>query len=119
MNTPLACSSDGELSMAQAVRQFTLRGVPIWVLRQYLEQLGASESEIPPAGATDPDAVTLPGGAMAGDDWQIAWRTERRRFHPQLPTQIEEHHFVLSAASEERLEVVFDRFMLKAQRGGG
>lgn len=105
--------------MSQAVRQFTLRGVPMWVLKNYLEQLGARESEIPPPGPTDPDAVTPPDGAMAGDDWQIAWRTERRQFHPQLTTQIEEHHFVLSAVSEDRVEAVFDRFMMKAQRGGG
>lgn len=105
--------------MSQAVRQFTLRGVPIWVLKRYLDQLGASESEVPPPGPTDPDAVTTPDGAMSATDWQIAWRTERRRFHPQLTTQIEEHHFVLSAVSEDRLGAVFDQFMMKAQRGGG
>ena len=106
-------------AVTQAVRQFTLRGVPMWVLRQYLEQLGASETDIPLPAATDPDAVTTPDGAMAGDDWRIAWRTERRQFHPLLPTKIEEHYFVLSAVSEDRLEAVFDRFMMKAQRGGG
>ncbi len=105
--------------MAQAVRQFTLRGVPIWLLKQYLEQLGATDSDIPPPGPTDPDALTPPEGAMSAPDWQVAWRTERRRFHPLLSTQIEEHHFVLSAASEQRLDHIFDRFMLKAQRGGG
>ena len=105
--------------MSQAVRQFTLRGVPMWVLKDYLDQLGARDLEILPAGTTDPDAVVPPDGAMAGDDWRIAWRTERRQFHPLLPTKIEEHHFVLSAGNEERLKAVFDRFMMKAQRGGG
>lgn len=105
--------------MAQAVRELTLRGVPIWLLRQYLEQLGAVEIEPPEPGATDPDGVVRPDAAMSGEGWTVVWRTEQRPMHPRLPTKLAEHYFVFSAASEEALAALVDRFMLKAQRGGG
>jgi len=101
------------------VRELTLRAVPIWVLRQYLEQLGAVDSKPPPPGPTDPDAVVTPDGAMAGDGWTVLWRTEQRPMHPRLPTKMDEHYFVFTAETEEALETLIDRFMLKAQRGGG
>ena len=105
--------------MARAVRELTLRGVPIWLLRQYLEQLGARESEPARPGATDPDGVARPDAAMSGEGWTVAWRTESRTMHPRLPTRIEEHYFTFTAASEDELESLLERFMLKAQRGGG
>ncbi|MXV80603.1 MAG: hypothetical protein F4X58_07085 [Chloroflexi bacterium] len=105
--------------MPRAVRELTLRAVPIWVLRQYLEQLGAVDSKPPPPGPTDPDAVVTPDGAMSGDGWTVLWRTEQRPMHPRLPTKMDEHYFVFTAETEEALEVLLDRFMLKAQRGGG
>jgi len=105
--------------VTQAVRELTLRGVPIWLLRQYLEQLGASEIEPPSPGPTDPDAVVSPDGAMSGDGWTVLWRTEQRPMHPRLPTKMDEHFFVFIAESEQALESLIDRFMLKAQRGGG
>ena len=105
--------------MARAVRELTLRAVPIWLLRQYLEQLGAEETEPPPPGATDPDGVVRPDGAMSGDGWSVMWRTEQRPMHPRLPTRMDEHFFVFTAESELALESLLDRFMLKAQRGGG
>jgi len=105
--------------VAQAVRELILRGVPIWLLRQYLEQLGANEIEPPRPGATDPDGVVRADAAMSGEGWTVLWRTERRSMHPRLPTQIEEHYFTFTSASEEELEALLERFMLKAQRGGG
>ena len=105
--------------MPQAVRQLTLRGVPIWLLRQYLEQLGAVDSEAPPPGATDPDGVVHPDGAMSAEGWSVLWRTETRPMHPRLQTKLEEHYFTFSANSEEEVEELVERFMLKAQRGGG
>ncbi|MDE2989150.1 MAG: hypothetical protein OXT70_14055 [Chloroflexota bacterium] len=105
--------------MPRAVRELTLRAVPIWVLRQYLEQLGAVDSKPPPPGSTDPDAVVTPDGAMSGDGWTVLWRTEQRPMHPRLPTKMDEHYFVFTAETEEALEALIDRFMLKAQRGGG
>ncbi len=105
--------------MPRAVREMTLRAVPIWVLRQYLEQLGAVDSKPPPPGSTDPDGVVTPDGAMSGDGWTVLWRTEQRPMHPRLPTKMDEHYFVFTAETEEALEALIDRFMLKAQRGGG
>ncbi|MYD53040.1 MAG: hypothetical protein F4W96_01860 [Chloroflexi bacterium] len=105
--------------MPRAVRELTLRAVPIWVLQQYLEQLGAVDSKPPPPGPTDPDAVVTPDGAMSGDGWTVLWRTEQRPMHPRLPTKMDEHYFVFTAETEEALEALIDRFMLKAQRGGG
>ena len=105
--------------MSQAVRELTLRAVPIWLLRQYLEQLGAVDVPPPPPGATDPDAVVTPDGAMSGDGWTVLWRTEQRPMHPRLPTKMDEHYFVFTAETEQALDALIDRFMLKAQRGGG
>ena len=108
---------------SRAVRELTLRGVPIWLLREYLEQLGGAEIEAPAPGPTDPDGVVRADGAMSGEGpdggWMALWRTETRRFHPRLPTEIAEHAFVFVAESESALESLIDRFMLKAQRGGG
>lgn len=105
--------------MTHAVRELTLRAVPIWLLRQYLEQLGATEIEPPAPGPTDPDAVVPPDAAMSGDGWTVMWRTEQRPMHPRLPTKIDEHHFVFTAETDEAVERLLDRFMMKAQRGGG
>ncbi len=105
--------------MVQAVKEITLRGVPIWLLRQYLEQLGASSIDLPPPGATDPDGVVRPDAAMSGEGWTVLWRTEQQPIHPRLPTRIDEHYFVFTAGSEAELDSLIERFMLKAQRGGG
>ncbi|MDE2893711.1 MAG: hypothetical protein OXN86_14555 [Chloroflexota bacterium] len=105
--------------MSQAVRELTLRAVPIWLLRQYLEQLGATEIEPPDPGPTDPDAVVTPDAAMSGDGWTVIWRSEQTQMHPRLPTKMDEHHFVFTADTEEAVEELLDRFMMKAQRGGG
>ncbi|MYE06065.1 MAG: hypothetical protein F4Y04_02395 [Chloroflexi bacterium] len=105
--------------MPRAVRELTLRAVPIWLMRQYLEQLGGREVEPPPPGATDPDGVVRPDAAMSGEGWTVIWRTEQRPMHPRLPTKMDEHYFVFTAGSEEALDALIDRFMLKAQRGGG
>ena len=105
--------------MSRSVRELTLRGVPIWLLRQYLEQLGATEAAPPSPGATDPDGVVRPDAAMAGDGWTVIWRTEQRPIHPRLPTTMDEHYFVFTAESEEAMESLIERFMMKAQRGGG
>lgn len=105
--------------MAQAVRELTLRAMPIWLLQQYLEQLGGRVIDPPSPGATDPDGVVRPDGAMAGDGWTVLWRSESRQMHPRLPTKMDEHHFVFSAPTEQALESLLERFMLKAHRGGG
>ena len=105
--------------MAQAVRELTLRAVPIWLLRRYLEQLGARDVPPPSPGPTDPDGIVTPDGAMTGTGWTVLWRTERRPMHPMLPTKMDEHYFVFTAGSEEALESLIERFMMKAHRGGG
>lgn len=105
--------------MDRAVRELTLRAVPIWLLRQYLEQLGAKEIEPPEPGPTDPDGVVRPDAAMSGDNWTVMWRTEQRSMHPRLPTKMDEHYFVFTAENEEAVDGLIDRFMIKAQRGGG
>ena len=101
------------------IREVELRGVPIWRLREYLVDMGAEEAELGEPGLADPDGVVRPDAAMRGDGWEVQWRTERRRFHPRLNTDIEEHMFVFVAADQETVDAVFDRFMMKAQRGGG
>ena len=115
----LSRTSEGILEMSRVVRELTLRAVPIWLLRQYLEQLGAAATRSPPPGSMDPDGVVRPDGAMSGDGWTVLWRTEQRPIHPRLPTKMDEHYFVFTAGSEEEMESLMERFMMKAHRGGG
>ncbi len=105
--------------MGQAVRELRLRGVPIWLLRRYLEQLGAREIAPPSPGGSDLDGVVRADAAMSGEGWTALWRSERHAMHPRLPTRIAEHHFTFAAESEALLDSVLERFMLKAHRGGG
>lgn len=104
----------------RAVRQLSLRGVPLWLLREYLADLGASDCEPPAPGPTDPDAVVAPDGAMQSPEgWQVLYRSEERQAHPRLPTKIAIHHLTFTHEDEPRLEALLERFMLKAHRGGG
>ena len=56
---------------------------------------------------------------MSGDGWTVLWRTEQRPMHPLLPTKMDEHYFVFTAESEQEMESLMKRFMMKAHRGGG
>ena len=107
------------MSQPRGVRSVELRGVPIWRLHDYLEDLGAVDVEPGQPGLADPDGAVRPHGAMRGDGWDVVWRTEQRPFHPRLNTTIDEHYFTFSAINQQSVDTLFDRFMLKAQRGGG
>ena len=105
---------------ARAVRQLSLRGVPLWLLREYLADLGAADCEPPAPGPADPDGVVPPDGAMRSPEgWQVLYRSEERQAHPRLPTKIAIHHLTFTHEDEPRLEALLERFMRKAHRGGG
>ena len=105
---------------SRAVRQLTLRGVPLWLLREYLADLGAQDAPIPNPGPTDPDGIAAPDGAMRSPDgWQVLYRTEETPAHPRLPTKIANHHLTFTHQDEPSLQALLERFMRKAHRGGG
>ena len=98
----------------RAVRQLTLRGIPLWLLREYLADLGAQDAPIPNPGPTDPD-----GAMRSPDGWQVLYRTEETPAHPRLPTKIANHHLTFTHRDEPSLQALLERFMRKAHRGGG
>ncbi len=102
-----------------AVRSIELRGVPIWRLREYLAELGAVDAQAEQPNAAAADGAVHADGAMRADRWAVAWRSEQRPFHPRLSTTIDEHVFIFSAVDQPTVDAIFERFMLKAQRGGG
>ena len=89
-------------------RSVGLRGLPEWLIRKYLVELGAHESFSP----------TEDGGSMAGENWSVCW-TKRKApmpggFHGGLTEFSMEFE-----GPEEIVGPLFDAFMAKARRGGG
>jgi hypothetical protein len=85
-----------------------LRGLPEWLLRAYLEELGAT--------ATDPDAPDP--RAFEAPDWSVAWTVSRATIPGGSSLGFTQLDLVFEA-DEDDLPGLEERFMKKAQRGGG
>jgi hypothetical protein len=88
-----------------------LRGLPEWLIRAYLEEMGAAVSAGEPAD--EPRAFEC-----ADDEWAVRWTVSRA----EIPgggslgfTQLD----LVFEAEEAYLPELEERFMKKAQRGGG
>lgn len=90
------------------------RGLPEWLIRDYLEQMGARpEGEDATLRASSPDGT----GQMAADDWRVSWSTEKV---PIAGGTLSLTEFRLLFEGEDAAcEAAFELFMKKAQRGGG
>jgi len=90
------------------------RGLPEWLIRDYLEQMGArAEGEDASPTASSPDGT----GRMAADDWRVSWSTAKVPIAGGTMSLTEFR--LLFEGEDAACEEAFDLFMKKAQRGGG
>lgn len=87
--------------------ELSLRGLPEWLIRAYFEEMGAEL-----VGGED-DA----SGATA-DGWSVAWTQQRVKILGSSGIGLTQFDLVFSGEADV-LEDVHERFMKKAQRGGG
>jgi hypothetical protein len=86
-----------------------LRGLPEWLLRAYLEEMGAAPSVGEPS--EEPRAFEAP-------DWSVAWTVSRATIPGGRSLGFTQLDLVFEA-DEAELPDLEARFMKKAQRGGG
>lgn len=82
--------------------ELSIRGLPEWLIREYLIEMGA---------APDPDHEA----AMVADDWAVSWGHQKVGIAGGTLSLTQ---FDLVFTGND-LEQVFEDFMKKAQRGGG
>lgn len=96
--------------MAEHVHERVLRGIPLWLLRDYLEELGGTDSEILDGSPEVEEAL------MVGDGWQARL------------TQLEDYKIGSLSSGQVRLLVTGDademrgmlsRLAPRLFRGGG
>jgi len=84
----------------------SIRGLPEWLLRDYLQKMGAR-----------PDAVDGSAARMAADDWRVSWTTRKA---PVAGASLSLTEFAMLFEGEDAAcTAAFELFMQKAQRGGG
>ena len=89
-----------------AQKQETLRGLPEWAVRAYLEQIGARSVEENPKTTT-----------MQTSDWSASWSIQSVHI-PGWPLPVSEITIVFNG-KDNAVEDAFRMFMKKAQRAGG
>lgn len=88
-------------------RELNIRGVPDWLVRKYLVELGAREE------ASEPPRFT---GFEAGGRYSVSWSSERVELPGAL--RLTQLNIVLTG-DEAAISVLEPRLMQKLQRGGG
>ena len=87
------------------VRSVSIRGLPDWLIRDYLTALGAQ-----PAGPA--------AARMRAPDWTVSW-TSRRIPMPGGAFSLTQFDIAFEAPDDAVLVRIEDAFLKKAQRGGG
>jgi hypothetical protein len=96
--------------MSEHVHERVLRGIPLWLLRDYLEELGGTDSEILDGSPDVPEELVV------GDGWQARL------------TQLEDYKIGSLSSGQVRLLVTGDadevrgmlsRLAPRLTRGGG
>jgi len=91
---------------AEVTRSVAVRGLPEWLLRDYLIELGARADET--AG---------PAPCLSADEWRVAWTQRLARIDGSVMTITE---FTVSFTGDEATTARIEQaFLAKAQRGGG
>jgi len=91
---------------AEVTRTVAVRGIPEWLLRDYLIELGAQVEE-----------AASPAPRLCADGWQASWTQRLARIDGSVMTITE---FTVSISGEETTTADVERaFLAKAQRGGG
>lgn len=84
----------------------SIRGLPEWLISAYLEELGAHHEE---GGESDPQ--------MSGDGWSVSWSSEKVEIAGGS-LRLTQFDMVFSGEAEA-VAAAHERFIKKAQRGGG
>lgn len=88
--------------------ELSLRGLPEWLIREYFKEMGAG------LVGSDEEAT----GATSDEGWSVAWTQQRVKVLGSSGIGLTQFDLVFSGESE-LLQDVHERFMKKAQRGGG
>lgn len=115
LETPLAGATSLDIfppvaGGAEVTRRLAIRGLPEWLIRDYLIQLGARAAVDAPEGVVDTPRLTA-------DQWSVVWT--------QAPVQIAGSvirltEFTLDLSGEcEAVARAESELLLKVQRGGG
>ncbi len=86
--------------------EVNLRGLPEWLIRKYLAEIGASAADTP----------ELP--QMRAEGWTVSWTTRRVPIAGSSGLGLTQFEIVFEGDAD-LLPEVEERFMKKAQRGGG
>ncbi len=92
--------------MRVSERSVSIRGLPDWLIREYLAEMGATS-----------DANDASRSCMAADHWSVMW-TSRKVTIPGARFSLTQFDIVFTGDSNA-VEDAERRFMQKAQRGGG
>lgn len=85
--------------------ELRLRGLPEWLIRNYLRDLGAADDPHDPATPT-----------MHADGWSASWTQERAEIAGSLALT----EFVITLRGDPAVVTAIEAaFLKKAQRGGG
>jgi hypothetical protein len=104
--------------MSEARHTVSVRGLPDWLIRDYLADMGAT-AEAPTRTATDPGAPEGAGGeTMRAARWAVT-RTSRRVAIAGSDSLTLTQHELAFSGDEEAVAEAMRVFLAKAQRGGG
>lgn len=87
--------------------ELSLRGLPEWLIREYFKELGAQLIG---------DGETAMGASA--DGWSVSWTHQRVKILGSSGIGLTQFDLVFSG-EPALIEDAHDRFMKKAQRGGG
>lgn len=87
--------------------ELSLRGLPEWLIREYLTELGGRL-------VGDPEQATQ----VAGDGWAVSWTRQRVRIPGLSGRGLTQFDLVFNGQTDVAQKTC-ERFMKKAQRGGG
>lgn len=87
-------------------RSVSIRGVPEWLIRDYLVDLGAQPADPP---------ETAP---LRAADWTVSWESQSVLM-PGGAFSLTQFDFTFESEDEDVLARVEEEFLKKTQRGGG
>ena len=95
------------MTAAPFEHRVSIRGLPEWLIRDYLAELGAR-----------PDADDAAAPRMAAAAWAAAWTTQRVPIAGGTTLALTQFDMVFTG-ERDAVASAADRFLAKAQRGGG
>lgn len=94
--------------MSDVETAVSIRGLPDWLIRDYLAAMGATAD-----GETDASPA-----AMRADRWSVTWTSQRIPIAGSASLTLTQYDLIFSGESDAVAEAT-RVFLAKAQRGGG